>query len=107
MSSNGLPRNYGKVPNKHIKGHVLGGQNGGPTITNLLILNLFFIFFNFFLIYIFYFPSIFLKFFKTRHILIYNMVISIDLKSFDTSIFKIIFEIINFFNITLLDLSLI
>ena len=31
-SSNGPPRNYCKVPNKHVKGHVLEGQNKGSTL---------------------------------------------------------------------------
>ena len=30
-SSNGPPRNYCKVLNKYLTGHVLGGQNGGST----------------------------------------------------------------------------
>ena len=29
MSSNGLPGNCCKIWNKHLIGHVLGGQNGG------------------------------------------------------------------------------
>ena len=31
MSSNGPLKNYCKVPNKYLIGHVLGGQNGGST----------------------------------------------------------------------------
>ena len=30
-SNNGPPRNYCKVLNKYLTGHVLGGQNGGST----------------------------------------------------------------------------
>ena len=31
-SSNGPPRNYCKVPNNYLIGHVLRGQNGGSTL---------------------------------------------------------------------------
>ena len=31
-SSNALPGNCCKIQNKYLKGHVLGGQNGGSTI---------------------------------------------------------------------------
>ena len=37
--SNRPPRNYCKVPNKHVMGHVLVGQNGGSTIPNKLSLD--------------------------------------------------------------------
>ena len=33
MSSNGPPGNCYKVPNKHLIGYVLGGQNGRSTLT--------------------------------------------------------------------------
>ena len=32
MVSNGPPENYCKVPNEHVIGHVLVGQNGGSTM---------------------------------------------------------------------------
>ena len=32
MSSNGPSRNYYKVPNEHLIGHVLEWQNGGSTV---------------------------------------------------------------------------
>ena len=35
MSSNGPPGNCCKVLNKHVKGHVLGGQNGGSTMYSI------------------------------------------------------------------------
>ena len=35
ISSNRLPRNFYKVPNKHLIGHVLGGQNRGSTNMSL------------------------------------------------------------------------
>ena len=35
MNSNGPPGNCCKVLNKHVKEHVLGGQNGGSTMYSI------------------------------------------------------------------------